>query len=56
MLIFASTAGKEKPDEPTGGYQREGRSYRWDFPTGMEIFRVDNWRLGGRDAGGRAGD
>jgi len=23
-LIFASTAGKEKPDDPTGGYQRQG--------------------------------
>src|SRR5437870_324675 len=24
-LIFASTAGKEKPDEPSGGSQRHGR-------------------------------
>jgi Tol biopolymer transport system component len=37
-LIFASTAGREKPDEPTSGYQREGGSYRWAFPEGMEIF------------------
>jgi len=43
-LIFASTAGKEKPDEPTGGYQRQGRSYVWSFPTGMEIFRFDDWQ------------
>jgi len=44
MLMFASTAGKEQPDQPEGGYQREGRSYRWEFPAGMEIFRADNWR------------
>src|SRR3954471_17037295 len=42
-LIFASTTGKENPDEPTSGYQREGRDYRWSYPTGMEIFRADNW-------------
>jgi Tol biopolymer transport system component len=48
-LIFASTAGKEKPDDgTTAGYQRQGGNYRWDFPEGMEIFRVDGWaeRLG----------
>jgi Tol biopolymer transport system component len=43
-VIFASTAGKEKPDEPTGGYQRQGRSYVWSFPSGMEIFRFDGWQ------------
>src|SRR2546423_9721116 len=43
-LIFASTAGKEDPNEPSAGYQRKGGSYRWDFPTGMEIYRADNWR------------
>lgn len=43
-LLYASTAGKEKPDEPTGGYQRQGRNYRWEFPTGMEIFRIDGWQ------------
>jgi TolB protein len=43
-LLFASTAGKEKPDEPTGGYQREGRNYRWEFPTGMEVFKFDDWQ------------
>jgi Tol biopolymer transport system component len=42
-LIFASTTGKENPDEPTSGYQREGRDYRWSYPEGMEIFRADNW-------------
>jgi Tol biopolymer transport system component len=42
-LIFASTAGKEKPDEPTSGYQREGGNYRWAFPEGMEIYRSDDW-------------
>jgi TolB protein len=44
-IIFGSTAGKEKPDEPGGGYKREGRSYVWSFPAGMEIFRCDDWRL-----------
>lgn len=43
-IIFGSTAGKEKPDEAAGGYRREGRSYVWSFPTGMEIFRADGWR------------
>jgi Tol biopolymer transport system component len=43
-IIFGSTAGKEKPDEPGGGYKREGRSYVWSFPTGMEIFRADDWQ------------
>ncbi len=43
-LIFASTAGKEKPDEPSSGYQREGGNYRWAFPEGMEIYRADGWR------------
>jgi Tol biopolymer transport system component len=42
-LIFASTAGKENPDEPTSGYQRAGRDYRWSFPAGIEIFRADGW-------------
>jgi Tol biopolymer transport system component len=44
-ILFGSTAGKEKPDEPGGGYKREGRSYVWSFPTGMEIFRADDWKL-----------
>src|SRR3954447_15924879 len=42
-LIFASTAGKEDPNEPTSGYQRQGGNYRWDFPKGMEIYRTNNW-------------
>jgi Tol biopolymer transport system component len=53
-LIFASTAGKEKPDdESAAGYQRQGGNYRWDFPDGMEIFRIDGWaeRLSTPDAG-----
>ncbi len=45
-ILFGSTAGKEKPDEAAGGYQREGRSYVWSFPTGMEIFVADPWREG----------
>src|SRR5438874_7141581 len=47
-LIFASTAGREKPDEPSSGYQREGGNYRWAFPEGMEIFLCEptaqTWR------------
>jgi Tol biopolymer transport system component len=43
-LIFASTADKEDPTEPTGGYQRSGRDYRWSYPPGMEIFRADGWQ------------
>src|SRR5688500_18998471 len=43
-IIFASTAGKEKldpADGPAAGYQRGTNNYRWDFPKGMEIFRVE---------------
>lgn len=43
-IIFGSTAGKEKPDEPTSGYQRQGGDYRWAYPDGMEIFRADGWQ------------
>ena len=43
-LLFASTAGKEKPDEPTSGYQREGGNYRWAFPDGMEIYLAEGWQ------------
>jgi Tol biopolymer transport system component len=43
-IIFATTAGKEKPDEAEGGYQREGRNYRWAFPSGMEIIRFVGWQ------------
>jgi hypothetical protein len=43
-IIFGSTAGKEKPDEPSSGYQRQGGTYRWSFPPGMEIFRADGWK------------
>ncbi len=50
-LMFASTAGKEKPDEPTSGYQREGGNYRWAFPEGMEIYRADGWRQAVEKAG-----
>ena len=42
-LIFASTAGKDDPDESSPGYQRNSRNYRWAFSKGMEIYRVDNW-------------
>jgi Tol biopolymer transport system component len=43
-LIFASTAGKEDPGEAESGYQRQGGSYRWEYPKGMEIWRADGWR------------
>ncbi|HLL90151.1 MAG TPA: hypothetical protein VK324_12700 [Tepidisphaeraceae bacterium] len=42
-LIFASTAGKEDPAEPAGGYQRQGGDYRWAFSPGMDVFRADGW-------------
>jgi TolB protein len=50
-LIFASTAGQEDPLEPTSGYQRQGGSYRWDFPAGMEIYRADGWEAAVKKAG-----
>lgn len=39
-ILFSSTFGKEKPDEPTAGYQREGRDYRWAYPSGMELWLI----------------
>lgn len=50
-LIFSSTAGKEDPSEPSEGYQRNGRNYRWAFPHGMEIFRSDDWERKATAAG-----
>ncbi len=52
-LIFGSTFGKEDPDMKEGGYQREGRDYRWAFPKGMEIYRADNWKADVEAAGGK---
>jgi TolB protein len=54
-LIFASTAGREKPDEPSSGYQREGGNYRWAFSEGMEIFIADDWKkkIEGAGPGGK---
>jgi Tol biopolymer transport system component len=49
-LIFASTAGKEDPNEPAAGYQRQGGNYRWDFPNGMEIYRADDWQAAVEEA------
>jgi Tol biopolymer transport system component len=43
-IIFASTAGKENPHDPNNGYQRKDAVYKWFFPTGMEIYRVDDWK------------
>lgn len=45
-ILMASTAGKESPDEPTAGYQRDGRDYRWSYPSGMELHVVEPvWQL-----------
>ena len=54
-LIFASTAGKEDPNEPAAGYQRQGGNYRWDFPNGMEIYRADRWQAAVEEAMKRLG-
>jgi len=43
-VIFASTAGKENPEDPNAGYQRKDAVYKWFFPTGMEIYRADDWQ------------
>ncbi len=43
-IIFGSTAGKEDPSELSSGFQRQGGTYRWDFPKGMEIYRVNDWK------------
>src|SRR2546423_15581990 len=41
-LIFASTGHKGLPDEPAGGYQRQGGNYRRQFSAGAAIcFRGD---------------
>jgi Tol biopolymer transport system component len=42
-LIFASTAGKDDPNEQASGYQRGTGTYRWSFPKGMEIYKSDGW-------------
>ena len=53
-LIFASTAGKEDPTSPPAATSAQGRNYRWAFPTGMEIFRADDWQAGRQQAPGPA--
>lgn len=50
-LIFASTAGRDDPSAPVAGYQRQGRDYRWSYPTGMEIYRADGWQAAVEAAG-----
>ena len=50
-IIFASTIGREKTDEPSSGYQRQGGNYRWAFPDGMELFSCDDWQLAVAKAG-----
>jgi len=42
-IIFASTAGRENPNESSGGYQRTGATYKWSFSPGLDVFRADNW-------------
>lgn len=51
-LIFASTAGKEDPEEKASGYQRAGSRYRWAFSKGMEIYRVPDFQAAIRLSGG----
>ena len=36
-----SSAGKTDPPPKPPGYNREGRSYRWDFEPAMDLFRAD---------------
>jgi TolB protein len=43
-FIFASTGHKGLPAEPAGGYQRQGGNYRWQFPSGAEIYSAGDWR------------
>lgn len=43
-LMFASTAGKDDPEEASPGYQRQGSRYRWAFSKGMEIYAVRDWQ------------
>lgn len=52
-VIFGSTANKDDPTEATSGYQRQGQSYKWSYPAGMEIFRADGWQgaLSGAEPG-----
>ena len=52
-ILFASTAGKEDPTVKEGGYQREGRDYRWAFPAGMEIYKADHWQQEVQAAAGK---
>ncbi len=39
LVIFASTITVPTSESP--GYQRKGRSYRWQFPVEMNIYRCD---------------
>lgn len=43
-LLFASTAGKEDPQKPAAGYQRQSGNYRWAYPAGMELFLAREWQ------------
>lgn len=43
-IIFSSTALKPEVHEQAGGYQRERGSYRWQMPTGAEIFKAEGWK------------
>lgn len=42
-LIFAST-GLNRPSQGGGGYNRSGRSYKWDIDNNLEIYRADGWQ------------
>ncbi|HQY88178.1 MAG TPA: hypothetical protein PK402_05940 [Tepidisphaeraceae bacterium] len=41
-LIFAST-GLNRPNQKTGGYNRQGKTYKWDIDNNLEIYRADGW-------------
>jgi Tol biopolymer transport system component len=43
-LIFSSTAGRELVETPQSGYQRQGGTYRWSFPSEADIFHVKGWQ------------
>lgn len=40
-IIFGSTHLNPSPSRPQTAYSRTGSRYRWSFPEGMDVFRVD---------------
>lgn len=43
-ILFASTAGKDDPNERPPGYQGPNKNYGWSYPAGMELYRADGWK------------